>query len=242
MDSSGQNAVVAGASSGIGRAIALELCARGASVRLVARRRELLEEVAAEAERAGGRARPCPLDLCSDGQLQDFAARAAEEGVDLLVHSAGMHALGPLAEAAVAQLDAQYRVNLRAPYLLTQLLLPSLLARQGQVVFVNSSIVRSPRANSSQFAATQHALRALADALREEVSPRGVRVLSVHPSRTATPRQEAIHAQAGEPYRPELLIQPGDVARAVADALAAPRTTQITEIHLRPMQKTSRDL
>jgi short-subunit dehydrogenase len=233
-----QNAIVAGASSGIGRAIALELCTRGASVWLVARRRDVLEQVAAEAERGGGRAWPCPVDLCNDSQVEDLAARVGAEGVDILVHSAGMHALGAIADAPVAELDAQYRANLRAPYLLTQLLLRSLLARQGQVVFINSSVVRRVRANSSQFAMTQHALRAFADTLREEVSPRGVRVLSVYPSRTATLRQEAIHAQEGQPYLPDQLMQPSDVALAVAQALATNRTAEVTEIHLRPMQRT----
>jgi NAD(P)-dependent dehydrogenase (short-subunit alcohol dehydrogenase family) len=233
----GQNAVVAGASSGIGRAIALELCARGASVWLVARRRDALEQVAAEGERAGGRAWPWPLDLCNDDQVESFAARVAPQGVDILVHSAGTHALGAIAETPVAQLDAHYRANLRAPYLLTHLLLGTLLARQGQVVFVNSSIVRAARASSSHFAVTQHALKALADTLREEVNPRGMRVLSIYPGRTATPRQAAIHAQAGQPYLPERLMQPSDVARAVAQALAADRTAELTDIHLRPMQK-----
>src|SRR4051794_5311890 len=112
----GQNAVVTGASSGIGRAIALELCSRGASVWLLARRRNALEQVAAEAERAGGRAWPLPVDLCDDAQVETAVARVVPGGTDILVHSAGTHAPGAIADTSVAQLDEHYRANLRAPY------------------------------------------------------------------------------------------------------------------------------
>ena len=66
----------------------------------------------------------------------------------------------------------------------------------------------------------------------------GVRVLSVYPGRTATPGQRAIFAQEGRPYRPDVLLQPEDVAAAVAGALALPRTAEITEIMIRPMTKS----
>jgi NADP-dependent 3-hydroxy acid dehydrogenase YdfG len=235
-----QIAVVTGASAGIGRAVALELATAGASVWLLARRADVLGEVAAEARAAGGCAQPFPLDLGRDEDLARFhgelRARGAE--LDILVHSAGMHALGPVAEAPVAELDAQYRANVRAPYSLTQLLLPMLRARQGQVVFVNSSVGLQARAQVGPFAATQHALRALADALRDEVNADGVRVLSVYPGRTATPRQAAIHAKEGKPYHPERLMQPEDVAAVVVHALTIKRTAEVTDISIRPMQKS----
>src|SRR5439155_600717 len=81
------------------------------------------------------------------------------------------------------------------------------------------------------------ARRAVADALREEVNPDGVRVLSVYPGRTATPQQAAIHAEEGTPYRPERLLQPADVAAAVVHALTMDRTAEITDLRVRPMQK-----
>jgi short-subunit dehydrogenase len=235
-----QVAVVTGASRGIGRAIALELAAAGAEVWVLARDASALAEVAAEARVAGGCAQPFALDLCRDEDLARFRdelqARGAE--VDVLVHSAGMHASGAVAEAPVAELDAQYRANVRAPYALTQLLLPMLRPRRGQVVFVNSSVGLQARAHVGPFAATQHALRALADALRDEVNADGVRVLTVYPGRTASPRQAAIHAAEGKPYHPERLMQPADVAAVVVRALSLDRTAEVTEIRLRPMQKS----
>jgi short-subunit dehydrogenase len=235
----GQTAVVTGASRGIGRAVALGLAAAGASVWLLARRADALEEVAAEARASGGCAQPYPLDLCQDDDLAGFegALRARGGELDVLVHSAGMHVLGSIVESPVAELDAQYRANVRAPYALTQLMLPLLLPRRGQVVFVNSSVGLQARPQVGSFAATQHALKALADALRDEVNADGVRVLSVFPGRTATPRQAAIHAQEGKPYRPERLIQPADVAAVIVQALTLNRTAEVTDVRIRPMEK-----
>jgi len=94
------------------------------------------------------------------------------------------------------------------------------------------------RAMSGQFSATQHALRAMADALREEVNPSGVRVLSLFPGRTATPRMKALYAAEQKPYRPEVLMQPEDVATMIIQALCLPHTAEVTEIHMRPLQKS----
>jgi NADP-dependent 3-hydroxy acid dehydrogenase YdfG len=236
----GQVAVVTGASGGIGRAIALALAARGAAVWLLARRASVLEEVAAEARKAGGRAWPHPADLCKDEDLGRFVDRLRVESgrADILVHSAGMHALGAIAAAPVAELDALFRANVRTPYALTQRLLPMLCAQRGQIVFVNSSVVQQARAQVGPFAATQHALKAIADTLRAEVNAEGVRVLSVYPGRTATERQATIHAKEGKAYNPERLLQPADVAAVVVQALAMERTAEVTDVHVRSMQKT----
>jgi NADP-dependent 3-hydroxy acid dehydrogenase YdfG len=232
----GRVALVTGASAGIGRAIAARLAARGARVLAVGRDEARLAALAAEAE---GGVLPRACDLAADGAAEALVAELRELGfgLDLLVHCAGAHALAPLAAARVEDFDAQWRVNLRAAWLLTRAALPLLAAAGGDVVFVNSSVVRHPRAEAGPFAATQHALLGVADSLREELNPRGVRVLSVFPGRTATPRQQRLHAAEGRPYRPEALLQPEDVASVVVHAVSLPRTAEVTEIHVRPMRK-----
>ena len=99
-------------------------------------------------------------------------------------------------------------------------------------------MVQAARRNVSQFAATQHALKAIADHLREEVNADGVRVISVFPGRTATSRQAALYAREGRPYQPELLLQPEDVASVVVHALALPRTAEVTNVSIRPTLKS----
>jgi NAD(P)-dependent dehydrogenase (short-subunit alcohol dehydrogenase family) len=236
----GQVALVTGASRGIGRAIALELAAEAATVCLVARDSRALEEVATATGRAG--AAVFPADLTSDEDVRDLASRVKRDfgRLDILVHSAGIIAHGPLSRAPVTDFDSQYRANLRAPYLLTQTVLPMLIASQGQVVFINSSVGLTTRPDVTQYSATQHALKAIADALRQEINAEGVRVLSVHPGRTATPRQAEIHAIEGKPYRPERLLQPEDVAALVLSALRLPRTAEVTDISMRPFLSPQR--
>jgi NADP-dependent 3-hydroxy acid dehydrogenase YdfG len=155
----------------------------------------------------------------------------------VLVHSAGVISLGTVESAPVEDLDRHYQINVRAPYLLTQALLPLLRSHQGQIVFVNSSAAVSARAKVSQYAATKAALKALADSLRDEVNPDGIRVLSVFPGRTASPMQQAVHEMLDESYRPERLLQPEDVAAAVVSALRMPRSAEVTEINVRPLAK-----
>ncbi len=228
-----QIAVVTGASSGIGKAIALALGAQGATLCLLGRNVNALPIAAPQVAKF-------MVDLAEETQIHEVVAAVQQEfgAVDILVHSAGMFVAHRLEAGAPAEFDLQYRVNVRAPYLLTQAFLPMLLKRRGQIVFINSSVVRHvPRAGISQYAATKAALKAVADSLRNEVNPAGVRVLSAFVGRTATPMQAAIHKAEGKEYRPERLLQPEDVASVVINALRLPRTAEVTDIDIRPMQK-----
>jgi len=237
MDFTDQIAVVTGASSGIGRAIALGLVERGATLCLLGRNLATLEALAECARLTASRVFCYRADLIVDQDLGDLTARLQRdfERIDLLVHSAGAFSMGRLETASVEDFDWHYRTNVRAPYILTQALLPRLRAHQGQIVFINSSVGLSGKANMSQYAATKHALKAIADSLREEVNASGVRVLSIYPGRTASPMQEAMHKMEGRAYHPERLMQPEDVAQMVLNALSLPRSAEVTDIGLRPM-------
>ncbi|MGH7824068.1 MAG: SDR family oxidoreductase [Candidatus Binatia bacterium] len=230
----GKLAVVTGASSGIGKAIAGELSARGAAVCLLGRRLETLQTVARTMQE-NARTLAYQIDLTAPEQIESFADSFSRDcgQVDMLVHSAGVIAFGSLETASVRDLDRQFNVNVRAPYLLTRALLPMLKSRQGQIVFINSSAGLSPVANSGQYSATKHALKAVADTLREEINSHGVRVLNVFAGRTATPMQATVHAYEDRPYRPEKLMKPEDVASMVAHALSFPTNVEVTAIHMR---------
>lgn len=235
-----QLAVVTGASSGIGKAIALGLAAQGASLCLVGRRLETLQSVADAAKGPGAQNFCYRADLAVDREVDELVARIKRDirSVDILVHSAGVIWLGPLEAATAGQLDGHYKTNLRAPYVLTQGLLPALKSRQGQVLFVNSSAGLTAKANASQYAASKHALKAVADSLREEVNPAGMRVLSLFLGRTASPMQATVYAMEGKAYHPELLMQPEDVAAVAIHALTLPRSIEVTDISMRPLLKS----
>ena len=182
----------------------------------------------------------CVADLTVDEDLGGAVEQIRERygRVDILVHSAGVISWGHVESADVAEFwTGQFRTNLRAPYLLTQRLLPMLRHRPGQVVFINSSLGLGARENVGQYAATKHALKGLADSLRAEVNADGIRVLSIFLGRTASPMQETAHARDGAPYRPHRLIQPQDVAMTVTHILRLPSTAEVTDISIRPMLK-----
>lgn len=235
----GKRILVTGASSGVGRAISLRLAAAGASVGVTGRDEGRLRETVDRAPAGSGAIVAFSADLDSDEEVRALAAWSERTlgAPEILVHCAGTIALGPVEEASVEALDRQYGTNLRAPYLLTRLLLDGLKKRAGQIVFVNSTAGLVAGAESSAYAASKHGLRALADSLRQEVNEDGVRVLSVFLGRTATPMQEAVHAHESRPYRPERLIQAGDVGELVASILALPRTVEVTDVRLRPAMK-----
>lgn len=236
----GRVAVVTGAGSGVGRAIALALAIEGATTCLVGRQAEALTAVAREVEGDAPRPLIYTADLGWDEDIEGLAARLREEHgrVDALVHSAGVYARGETGAASAVDFDRQYRINVRAPYALTGALLPLVRPNRGQIVFINSSAGLSAGAGVGQYAATKHALKAVADSVRAEVNADGVRVLSVYLGRTATPMQEMVHALEGKAYHPERLIQPEDVAAVVVHTLGLPYTVEVTDITLRPLLKT----
>ena len=235
----GQVAVITGASSGIGKAIAEALCAQGAALCLVGRDAPALESVAKAALQLGVRADYYRCDLEDEREVEELLAKLRSDSVviDMLVHSAGIYRAGYLEQAPVADFDRQYWINVRAPFVLTQALLPMLRKRRGQVVFINSTAGLNASAGVGLYSATKHALKALADSLRAEVNNDGVRVLSVYPGRTAGPMQAAIFASERRAYLPGKLLQPEDVAATIVSALMLPRTAEVIDVNIRPLTK-----
>lgn len=236
---SGKVAVITGASSGVGQSIALALANEGADVVLLGRRSGLLRVLARECSKSGGRAIPYKVDLLKDSGVRQVTGKILRDFgvVDILVHSAGVISRAHLTAASLSDFDRQYRCNVRAPFALTRLFLSTLSERQGQIVFINSTAGLAASAGISQYSATKHALKALADSFREELNPLGVRVLSVYLGRTATPMQAKVHAWEGQDYHPDRLIQPDQVAESVVATLVLGREAEVTDIRIRPMYK-----
>jgi NADP-dependent 3-hydroxy acid dehydrogenase YdfG len=234
-----QIAVITGASSGIGKAIALGLTAQGVKLCLIGRNLKTLEAVTESAKSKASQVKTYKVDLNVDDDIQKLKQSLQQDFgyIDMLIHSAGVFSMGMLENSSIEDFDMQYRINVRAPYLLTQELLPMIKTRCGQIVFINSSVGLNAKGGVSQYAATKHALKAIADSLRAEINDSGVRVLSIYPGRTATPMQKLIHKMEGRKYNPELLMQPKDVAEVVINAICLPRTAEVTDIHIRPFSK-----
>lgn len=235
----GKTAVVTGATSGVGRSIAVALAREGVRLALLGRRTKILRVVAKECTTPETKSIPYAVDLLNDRETRDVKQRIMRDlgGVDILVHSAGVIVRSEMATAALADFDWQYRCNVRAPFTLTQLFLSSLRKRRGQIVFINSTAGLVAPAGISQYSATKHALKALADSFREELNPLGIRVLSVYLGRTATPMQKKLCSVEGLDYHPESLIQPSQVAESVVGALALGKEAEVMDIRIRPVFK-----
>lgn len=214
MDLSGRTALLTGATGGLGRAIAKALAARGATLALSARVPEALEALAAELPGEGHRV--LPADLAEPGAAERLAADAA--GVDVLVANAGLPGAGALTDFSAEEVRRALRVNLEAPMLLAQALVPALVERgSGHLVFVASLAGKAANPRSSIYNATKFGLRGFALALRTDLVGSSVGVSLVSPGFI---REAGMFADSGAKPPPGLgTATPGQVASAVISAI-----------------------
>lgn len=232
----GKRALVTGGSSGIGRAIGTSLAAAGARVVLAAREPTKLNAIAS---RIG--ALTVTGELSTPASAVKLATQATEllGGLDILVLSSGGYISGSIADLPETTFADMMGPNVIGPAALARCLAPMLAAAGGHVLVVNSTVIKAQNIKGRvYFAASQHAMRAFTDGLRDELNDIGVRVTSLFPGTTATPRQERLHQENGVEYRPDRLLQPEDVAALALAALLMPPTAEITDVYIRSRYKT----
>lgn len=222
----GLTALVTGASSGIGRLLALRMAERGARLALVARREAELAEVADEIRRAGGEAEPFPGDLGDRAQAEACAARALERFgvVDVLVNNAGYGRHRTFLAWELDDMERLLRVNYLGTLYLTKRLLPEMARRRrGWLVFVSSVAGRIAVPEESAYAASKFAMRGLAEALSLEVEDAGVHVLTVYPGAIRTPFFDAETLRRLPPATRKRMVDPEGLVDAILGALARGR-------------------
>ncbi|MBM9619200.1 SDR family oxidoreductase [Streptomyces zhihengii] len=223
--------LITGAGSGIGEAVARRLHARGDELILVARDAGRAKELATRFPGAG----TLVADLAEPDRISwALGHQTMPDRLDSLLHIAGVVDLGEVGELTTKTWHHQLDVNLVAPAELTRLFLPQLRVAQGHVVFVNSGAGLAAHAQWGAYAASKHGLKALADSLRHEEHPAGVRVTTVYPGRTASPMQAKVHAQEGKEYDEARWIDPESVATALVMALDLPRDAEVNDLTVRP--------
>lgn len=219
-------ALVTGATRGIGHAIAREL-GRTHHVLVGGRRADAVAEVVAQLPSA-------------EAYVADLAAGelpALPQRLDVLVHSAGVEEGGRVADTARATWENVFATNVFAVAELTRRALPALRAAQGIVVAINSGSGFNSGPGGGVYSASKFALRAFADALREEERGAGVRVSSVHPGRTDSDMQRALTAKLGEEYDTDYFLAPEDVAAAVRLVVDLPARGTIETLSVRPTRR-----
>lgn len=226
----GRTALVTGASSGIGLAVARRLAEAGAWVGLVGRSAEPLARAAAETGGHGIRA-----DVSTAEGVHTLAAYLGEvlgDAPDLVVMAAGAFALARLDRTDPEELDRMLGTNLRGPLLLVRAFLPAMLRRgSGHFVTVGSVAGRAAFPENGAYAASKFGVRGLHEVLRAEVRGTGVRATLVEPAATDTPLWDPVDPDRRDdlPSRAAML-RPDDVARAVLFAASEPPGVQISSI------------
>lgn len=218
MNLKGKTAVITGASSGIGRATAIELARRGANVVLAARRAETLESVATECRRFGVSATVIPTDVTNAAECERLITKAG--ATDILINSAGFATFDPLTSARVEELRGMMETNYFGTVYCTRAVLPQMIGRRnGTIVNVGSITGIMGYARMSGYCATKFAVTGFTEAIRDEVIGHGVRVALVCPGTTDT--DFFVRAERGKmPGASRLMpaVTADVVARAIADA------------------------
>jgi 3-oxoacyl-[acyl-carrier protein] reductase len=230
----GKVALVTGASQGIGRAIAIALAKAGCEVVITARSIDQLIAVQKEIYAVHGFARAIQADLTSDDELKQLVEQCGL--VDFLINNAGWGKRAPVVRAKIEDWDQTLRLNLRAPMILAQNFLPSMIAKgAGAVINIGSVSGKSGEANGAAYSASKFGLIGFTQSLYEEVREHGIKVAVILPGFVDTPMIPPVkHLDRSK------MIQADDVAQAVLYILNAPATSCPVEITIRPQRTPDR--
>jgi|ERR1700693_133712 len=223
-----KRALVTGATGGLGREIARALARRGARLFLSGRDETALEELIRELSASG---RTADLMRVQDVEGLAEAARHALGGVDILVHSAGVFPVAPLAETSLETFDRCLAVNLRAAFLLARALAPEMAAqRWGRIVLVGSSSAYSGFRDTSVYCASKHGLLGFSRALHEELKGSNVRTFCVSPGSIKTPMARSTPDQDFETF-----LEPAEVAAFLVELISSDGEMIAQEVRLNRM-------
>jgi NADP-dependent 3-hydroxy acid dehydrogenase YdfG len=259
----GKTAIVTGASSGIGRAVAETLAQAGATTYLAGRTLSAMEDSKARIERDGGRAAVASLDVREPKQVQDLVARAVRDTgrLDVMVNNAGLSYPASIIDGDPDEWRAMLETNVLALLVGCQAAVRAMRECKADGHIVNISSIAALRPDSGVYGATKHAVTAISHTLRRELEEDAIRVVDVRPGAIGTnfarnfdPAFVANFARAAgldlqpkrgerlpdevmdklQPMMKQVLASADDVARAVLYAVTQPITVNVSEIVVRP--------
>jgi NAD(P)-dependent dehydrogenase (short-subunit alcohol dehydrogenase family) len=219
--------LITGASRGIGRAIAEKLAGAEHTLLLHGRDRDALAKTWGLVEAKSGKAIPLCYDLRHTDSIEKMIGEIGSAPVDALINNAGIAVVKPLGEITLEEWETIFAVNVTAPFLLTQRLVPKMVSGSS-IVNILSITAKTGFPGWSSYSMSKFALEGFSQAVREEVRPRGIRVLNIYPAATNTEIWDAVRSE----WRREKMLLPEEIADAVAYALSRPADVAVENIDL----------
>jgi 3-oxoacyl-[acyl-carrier protein] reductase len=230
----GQSALVTGASRGIGYAVACRLGQMGARIAMCARDAKRLEEASSKLRREGIQTLALPADVSRDGEVSAIVESASKDfgAIDILVNNAGIGRFAPVHEFTEVDWDALLDTNLKGVFLMSRAVIPGMISRgRGHIINISSLAGKNSFAGGSVYCASKWGLLGLTYCMAEDLRGYGIRVAAICPGSVAT----EFSPHPGK--KKEKILQPEDVAHAVAMILTEAPQSFISEVLLRPTQK-----
>lgn len=228
----GKRALITGASSGIGKAIALLFAKEGADLCLIARRAEELSKVAEQCGVLGVTALDIATDITDEIEVKRMAHESltAFKKIDILINNAGYGKYGPFTATPIDEWDRMWMVNVRGAVLVTQAILPSMIAaKNGHIVNISSIHGINTSANASAYCATKFAITGFTEALAKELWKDGIKVSTVCPGGVLTPFLGIAPEEKNQEF-----LEPEEVAQTVLDVVTAPGKALIMKVVIAP--------
>ncbi len=208
--------MITGASSGIGRGLALELASRGAKLGLVARRGEILDEIVGQIKQMGSTAIALPGDVEDPGAMRNLATRLETEvgPIDVMIANAGIGATTDAADLDASEVARVLGVNVVGAAASASAVVPGMLRRgHGQLVAISSLAGYRGLPKSASYGASKAALSSFFESLRLDLEPRGIKVTIIHPGFIKTP------LTAGREAKMPFLMELEDAVKKIIGAI-----------------------
>jgi short-subunit dehydrogenase len=226
-----ETAVITGASSGVGKSLAIQLSDAGYKVVLAARSEDKLNVIAEEIQKMGGNCLVVPTDVSQPEQINNLKDRTLEYGdVFVVINNAGLGKFCKIEDVTLEDWNRQLDVNLRASFLVSQAFIPGMKRRKkGTLVFMNSVAGKKGYPYSAAYVASKYGMRGLADSLREELREDNIKVISIHPGAVDTPFWDG----AGVNFPREEMLDTNTLAQSIVHAIQSPGNFTIEELVVR---------
>ena len=223
-------AIVTGASTGIGKHISVKLSENNYHVILISRNKKKLQLVEKYIKDAGNHCSIVCADIGNEASIEKISSKININNIEVLVNNAGIGIFNAIQNISVSEWDEQIKTNLRGSFLMTKLVIDTMIKKQsGKIVFINSVAGLNPYPFSSAYVTSKYGLRGFSASLREELREHNIKVISIHPGAINT----AFWNSAKVDFSREDMLSPEDVAIATINAILAENNVVHEEIIIR---------